>query len=1195
MQLQTTRSNLASAEWADPDEFLEEHHFDDDAGQIWLGRSPIDGSPVGFQDNRHVCLVAGTRGGKGTSVILPNVCTWPGSLVLIDPKGENATVAAARRGNGSDYCEGMGQEVHILDPFKAVTGNDEYQSHFNPLDALDPDHPEIIDQAALIADSLVIVREDSKDPFWEESARALVKTLVLHIMTWPQFEGRRNLVTLRELIVRGDWQGVKALKEINYKNIPTSQQLLWQGVLKNEALGGIISGAGDTYLSMLENNPKGFDGVRQTAITNTEFLDSPGMRECLSRSDFKLSELKTRSNGLSLFLSLPQRYMPTHFRWLRMMVSLITAEMEIVKQPPACDYPVMMLLDEFAGLERMKSIENAVAQIAGYGVKLFFVLQSLEQLKAVYEKSWETFLANTGVKLFFGINDHFTREYVSKMLGETEVMRETSTSSDTSGTNTSNTKGTSESTTEGTSLSETHGSSKSITEGRSTSDTEGTSISETEGTSESQTKGTSESRTRGTGGSVTRGSNYSENQSYNEGSNQSFNESRNRSGGHSAGSNSSHSYGQSGFGSSHGYNHGSNHSAGSSSGSSRGSSKGFSKGSSRGRSKSASRSWNQSFSISRNSSQTFGLNRSRSRSQNRSHTKGYNESLTEGVNESETESSNQSKTIGTSQSETTGSSESKTLGMNQNLYHRPLITPDEIGFCLGLIDDEEHPVYPGLALIVPSEGRPTAVARCNYYEDDFFIGWFDTHPSFPENAPPKFLVDVEIKGLPDPTPLGLTKDTLLEYFPEPELKLYDWLVEPDEKTYWGQHIAVLGPLRYNPDVPHLEEALHDVVHEDVHVVREESSIYWHVRVPRSGKLVDWERTNQANLGRIQSNQRLMHQEEDLLRYDPLVGFSNYVRSIHENVEERYKEIERAKLEQEEAERLAQELKKRLAEEERLRRLSEQQEEEERLRLIARREAKEREAEAMRLAAEKLLAQRQMKVKIIRFGGLSVALIAALIVVIIAVTPEKKAYTIDKPAKSWPDEEIIPLEPKLSFYEKSQELTLHRAIALIRAQEAFRGAAVNSEIEIFDVGSLKTENDKERFLKEQRAKWDYTSKQTLKRQFLEIPKNQKATVRLSQKGDPFYISPSGMAIHVETKVPIDYTITIKTSDMLRPSVKFDGEILYSRLTGEGKLEGRRHEEPYLYYYINDEYPTYLAPDETKMSAVSDWEYRDPKSM
>ncbi len=148
------------------------------------------------------------------------------------------------------------------------------------------------------------------------------------------------------------------------------------------------------------------------------------MQRCLEASDFQLSELKTRPGGLSVYLCLPQRYMSTHYRWLRMMIALTVTEMEKVRGRPATGHPVLMVLDEFAGLKRMEVIENAVAQIAGYGVKLFFVLQSLEQLKAVYKDNWETFLANSGLKVFFNLEDNFSRDYVSKLIGETEVMRE---------------------------------------------------------------------------------------------------------------------------------------------------------------------------------------------------------------------------------------------------------------------------------------------------------------------------------------------------------------------------------------------------------------------------------------------------------------------------------------------------------------------------------------------------------------------------------------------------------------------------------------------------------------------------------------------------------------------------------------------------------------------------------------------------
>ena len=749
MELPARRSNLASSQWADPVEFAQHHQFDEKGGHVWLGRSPLDGAPIGFADNRHVCLAGNTRGGKGTSIILPNICSWPGSMVVVDPKGENATVAAARRGQGSDFCEGMGQAVHILDPFNVVVGQDAYQSHFNPLDALDPEHPEVIDRAAMIADALVVVREDSKDPFWEESARAMVKALLLHIITWPLLDGERNLITLRDMVVRGDWLAVESLQETGYDDIPAAQTLLWQSLKNNNALNGIISGMGETYLSMMKKNPKGFDGVRQTVITNTEFLDSPGMRECLCRSDFELSELKTRAEGMSLFLSLPQRYIPTHFRWLRMMVSLVTNEMEIVRQQPATGHPMMMVLDEFAGLERMKSIENAVAQIAGYGVKLFFVLQSLEQLKAVYKDRWETFLANTGVKIFFGLNDYFSREYISKMLGETEVYRDVQTSSEGSGS--------SRTITEGTSEGESESRGESLSRGRSTNYTEGESYSESKGHSESRTTGESRGFSKSTGGSSSHSTNQNTNQSRNYGTNQ--------------GRNSSYGFGG----------------GGSSFGSSAGSNEGSSFGSSSGHTDSKGRTFSKSFSINKNSSQTFGLNQNQ--------TRGRSSSVAHGENESSSESITQSKNFNRTQSESIAESSNQTTGVNQVLHHRPLITPDEIGLCLSPLDDPSHPQYPGFALIVPSDGRATAVRRCNYYEDDQFTCWYDAHPDFPNHAPPAKSIEIEILWR------GYSECSDLSYFPEISSRdaQIQWHRGDQSKVHSGEHIATVGPYRYKPD------------------------------------------------------------------------------------------------------------------------------------------------------------------------------------------------------------------------------------------------------------------------------------------------------------------------------------------------------------------------------------------------------------
>src|ERR1700722_20273511 len=184
---------IATAEWANPAEVEQRYVYQD--GMIWLGRSASeDQVPLGYRDDRHACLVGGSRGGKGTTGIVPTLITWPGSLCVVDPKGENATITAARRGGGSQYCDGMGQTVRVLDPFQSAQIDDSLRGRFNPLDALDPANEDTAHEAGRIADAIVVIHErHATDPFWDESARAMIKGLILHILTEPVYEGRRNL------------------------------------------------------------------------------------------------------------------------------------------------------------------------------------------------------------------------------------------------------------------------------------------------------------------------------------------------------------------------------------------------------------------------------------------------------------------------------------------------------------------------------------------------------------------------------------------------------------------------------------------------------------------------------------------------------------------------------------------------------------------------------------------------------------------------------------------------------------------------------------------------------------------------------------------------------------------------------------------------------------------------------------------
>src|ERR1700683_2083977 len=132
---------LGTARWLAPDDAGKRFAYPGQlsSGRIWMGEA-FDRrlTPLGYVDDRHVGLVSGSRGGKGVGVIVPNLCFWPGSAIVVDPKGENATVTARRRGGGSPSTHSMGQKVCILDPFGEVDLPASLKARYNPLDAIDP-------------------------------------------------------------------------------------------------------------------------------------------------------------------------------------------------------------------------------------------------------------------------------------------------------------------------------------------------------------------------------------------------------------------------------------------------------------------------------------------------------------------------------------------------------------------------------------------------------------------------------------------------------------------------------------------------------------------------------------------------------------------------------------------------------------------------------------------------------------------------------------------------------------------------------------------------------------------------------------------------------------------------------------------------------------------------------------------------
>ncbi len=318
-------------------------------GHLWLGRDR-NGTAIGHGDDRHAVIIAGSRSGKGRSAIIPNLFLWPGSALVIDPKGENATVTAMAR------VSRPGHHVAVLDPHGAAKVPDDCRVRFNPLDLIDPDSDDAIDLAAAIGDAMMLGSKDGKDIHWMKSARAIIEAVLLHVAV-TQTGAARSLVRVRQLLTLGDPGFADVLnKKLSEDEKPcTPFDALWTSMgyskASNPAVRDVIVGAANTIADMGENER---GSVLSTARRNTKFISSPWMRRCLSgdaQGGLDLDQLKAAPGGLSLYVCLPARFIPTHARFLRLVLSLALYRMEAQGlDQPASGHPVLFVLDEFAAL-----------------------------------------------------------------------------------------------------------------------------------------------------------------------------------------------------------------------------------------------------------------------------------------------------------------------------------------------------------------------------------------------------------------------------------------------------------------------------------------------------------------------------------------------------------------------------------------------------------------------------------------------------------------------------------------------------------------------------------------------------------------------------------------------------------------------------------------------------------------------------
>ncbi len=363
-----------------------------------------DSTPLYCKVDGHLLTVGSTRSGKGVGQIVPNILLCKGSLLVVDPKGENAWLTASYR------RDKLKNNVYILDPFNEVNqryghqaGDLETVSCFNPLASFNPEDPNYADKVRYLAESLILVQ--GNDPHWDESALELVKGLIAYVA-----EAEDEEVSLPNVkrILSGHLPEIskvaKASLEFNGEDSFARRKLARYASLDPKK----------------ENREE--SGIISSAVRQLDFLDCSTLNKSLSSSDFSFDDLVSGDDVTSIYLVLPTDKLNTYRRWLRLMISMLLYSISNNKIIPKV--PVTFFLDEFGTIGRLSAIAQAVGLMAGQGVRLWLFLQTLTQLQRDYPDEWENFIGNCCAISVLKAMDNTTTEYLSKLIGEATLVEE---------------------------------------------------------------------------------------------------------------------------------------------------------------------------------------------------------------------------------------------------------------------------------------------------------------------------------------------------------------------------------------------------------------------------------------------------------------------------------------------------------------------------------------------------------------------------------------------------------------------------------------------------------------------------------------------------------------------------------------------------------------------------------------------------
>ena len=348
------------------------------------------------QRNVHVLICGGSGSGKTRFYAKVNALQANTSMVLLDPKGELV------RATGRLLVE-KGYDVRVLDLL------DMGRSHcYNPFRYLETDN----DVQRLVTNLFKATTPkgaQTTDPFWDTAASMLLLALIFYLH-YEAPEDEQNFDMVMEMIRSGD------IKEDDDKYQSILDELFNRLEYNNRDHIAL-----KYYRNYHSGSAKTLKSIQITLASRLEKFNLTGLAKLTMADELGLSEIGEKK--VALFALIPDN--DTSFNFL---VSILYTQL-FQKLFQTADYKyggslpvhVHFIMDEFANIALPDDFDKILSVMRSRNLSVSIILQNMAQLKALFEKQWESILGNCDEFLYLGGNEVSTHEYVTKLLGKETV------------------------------------------------------------------------------------------------------------------------------------------------------------------------------------------------------------------------------------------------------------------------------------------------------------------------------------------------------------------------------------------------------------------------------------------------------------------------------------------------------------------------------------------------------------------------------------------------------------------------------------------------------------------------------------------------------------------------------------------------------------------------------------------------------